>query len=140
MHVYICMYIYAKICVCKYIFFNLITLYRCMFVHIYVTSFPGALVSNNDLSQSSQTWTSFKINERISKAIAIYCYKSITNICSYNKLKIMVLISKRNPTFSSCLIKMKLDAELGILIQNIHLYCSSVLLNEFLDYSSKCPF
>lgn len=51
----------------------------------------------------------------------------------------MVLISKWNPTFSSCLIKMKLDAELGILIQNIHLYSSNVLLNEFLDYSSKCP-
>lgn len=46
-----------------------------MFVHMYVTSFPRALVSNNGLSQSSQTWTSFKINERISKATAIYCYK-----------------------------------------------------------------
>lgn len=75
MHVYIWMYICAKICVCKYIFFNLTTLYICMFVHMYVTSFPRALVSNNGLSQSSQTWTSFKINERISKATAIYCYK-----------------------------------------------------------------
>lgn len=49
----------------------------------------------------------------------------------------MFLITKWNPTFSSCLIKMKLDA--GILIQNIHLYCWNMLLNEFLDYFSNCP-
>lgn len=51
----------------------------------------------------------------------------------------MFLISKRNPAFSSCLIKIKLDAGLGILIQNIHLYCWNTFLNKFLDFFSKCP-
>lgn len=51
----------------------------------------------------------------------------------------MFLISKWNPTFSICLIKMELDEELRILIQNIHLYCWNMLLNEFLDDFTKCP-
>lgn len=50
----------------------------------------------------------------------------------------MFVISKQKPTFSSCLIKMKLDAELGILIPNIHLYWWNMFPNEFLDYFTKC--
>lgn len=59
----------------------------------------------------------------------------------YNKyvpftIYLMFLISKWNPIFSSCLIKIKLDAGLGILIQNIHLYCRNKFLGEFLSYFS----
>lgn len=65
---------------------------------------------------------------------------NVQQLCACNnKLKIMFVISKWNPTFSSCLIKMKLDAELGILIPNIHLFCRNMILNEFLDYFHKCP-
>lgn len=66
---------------CKYIFKPYIFVYMHVCIYTYVPSIFVALVSNNDFSRSSKIWVPFRINETISKAITIYCYKCITNMC-----------------------------------------------------------
>lgn len=49
--------------------------------YTYVPSFLVALVSNSYFSQSSKVCIPFRTNQTISKAIGIYSYKCITNMC-----------------------------------------------------------